>query len=352
VGNGYYYGTYTKEDLLLPVEDFAKMAKQQLSGHIYVGSSSYSGYNNYVEQEISEESAYGSYISVMADEEEDDDDHWEGIVADNRELNPFYQREKEDPRHRMGDLLAACFNVYKSLKKEKRLGPNPKTFYQWLDDIPEWERVVMIRNALVNMGMTPSEMRWARSRGLSQQEALSQLNLKPSMVKAFIYGVAYLDKAGRKRYKLAFTPNGMISLGARPFDTTNNRTVFSGVGWAIWVLSPKGSFYAGDHKKGQFHHSSFLAGEPVKCGGEMLARAGRLLLISAKSGHYRPQQQHFVYAIKVLHDKGVDLDKLNVVVWENNRAQAPIAVPASKYAKNFSDYEVWGMGKLDTKEWA
>lgn len=349
MGYGYYSTTsYVKEDLLLPVEEFAKMAKTRLNDQAYVSSSSYGVYRKV---DVQEESNYGSFILSMEGEDEDDDDHWEDIVADNRQLQPMYMREKEDPRHRMGDLLEACFDIYRDLKRERRLGPNPKTFYRWLDDIPEWERIVMIRNMLAIMGITESEKQWAIKKGMKQKDFIRQVNLKPSMVKAFLYGVAYLDKAGRKQYKLAFAPDGGVRLGNRPFDTTNHRTVFSGRGWAIWVLSPKGNFYAGNHIKGQFHHSSFLAGEPVKCGGEMVVRAGSLLLLTGKSGHYRPEISNFAYSVKVLRDNGVDLDKLKVMVWKSVAAQTPVAISAARFMENPNKYSIWGQGKLDPKEW-
>ncbi|MBN2125731.1 MAG: hypothetical protein JW821_15650 [Deltaproteobacteria bacterium] len=384
MGYGTYYTTsnYVKQDLLLPVEEFARKAKSQMAGVTYVTSSSSYGtyvpavagqgsppstygvymsstapgvtfpssYGTYVSSEASEESTYSSYVMSM-EAEEDDDKHWENIVADNRELRAVYMREKDDPRHRMGDLLEACFAIYKRLKKEKRLGPAPKNFYPWLDGIPEWERVVMIRDNLAVMGITAQEMQWGKARGLSRSDFISQVNLKPSMVKAFIYGVAYLDKAGRKKYKLSFAPGGMVTMGTQPFDTGNYRTVFSGLGWAIWVLSPKGNFYAGNHIKGQFHHSSFLSGEPVKCGGEMVARAGRLLLLTAKSGHYHPEISNFAYAVKVLHDKGVDPKTFKVMVWESSGAPSPVAITGERFLQNPYTYEVWGQGKLDPKEW-
>jgi hypothetical protein len=37
-----------------------------------------------------------------------------------------------------------------------------------------------------------------------------------------------------------------------------------------------------------FHHSSFLAGEPVASAGEIRAKNGVLELVSNASGHYEP----------------------------------------------------------------
>lgn len=60
----------------------------------------------------------------------------------------------------------------------------------------------------------------------------------------------------------------------------------------IWVCVPVGNdgadFYCHVGKKERFHHSSFMAGGGVICAGEWIVRQGKLLKISANSGHYRP----------------------------------------------------------------
>ncbi len=60
-------------------------------------------------------------------------------------------------------------------------------------------------------------------------------------------------------------------------------------GYAIYVMDEKGQFYLSfESSKQEFHHSSFLAGQPVACAGEMVIYQGKLLLINNQSGHYRP----------------------------------------------------------------
>jgi hypothetical protein len=77
-------------------------------------------------------------------------------------------------------------------------------------------------------------------------------------------------------------------------------TVFSGKGFGIWVMNKRGRLFVGNHKKGLIHHSSFLAGGDVLCGGEMVARDGKIRVLTNKSGHYQPTMDHLVWALRVL----------------------------------------------------
>jgi hypothetical protein len=65
-------------------------------------------------------------------------------------------------------------------------------------------------------------------------------------------------------------------------------SVHSGDDIAIFVMGLDGKIYIGSHELGIFHHSSFLAGGPVAAAGEIVIKDGVILLITAKSGHYRP----------------------------------------------------------------
>ena len=267
-------------------------------------------------------------------------------------------REKEDEKHRMGDLLKVCFDIY----REKNLPE--KLFYRWLDSIPEWERVAMIRKKLSEMSKSPLNkpvMAGGHAAAAvpasapaspfdaavpSRFEPDRSRNINPSMIRAFLYGVRYLDRAARKQYRLTFS-GGVARLNGQLFDTHSMRTVFSGLGSAIWVQSPKDNFYAGNHVKGQFHHSSFLSGGDVKCGGEMQASKGMITRISAKSGHYKPSKEHFANAVRTLGTLGVDLSALRVVVWKKDRPYDPASlVPAAIFLRDLSKWETWGNGAI------
>ncbi len=113
--------------------------------------------------------------------------------------------EKADPRHRIGELLIAGWEIYCG-----RPGSGPTKagaakskidFFQWLDAIPEWDRVVMLSNKIRQVGTsvlgTPAQRKLlaAEAPGLAAPGVKNELNLRPSVVKAFVRGVKYLDEA-------------------------------------------------------------------------------------------------------------------------------------------------------------
>lgn len=100
---------------------------------------------------------------------------------------------------------------------------------------------------------------------------------------------------------------GRLFLGGAPFDTTNMSTYFSGLGYAIYVMSQEGNLYVSSHSIGYRHHSSLLAGRNVAGAGEMQVRNGRLLWLSNKSGHYQPSVVHLLQTLSQLQKAGVPM---------------------------------------------
>lgn len=234
---------------------------------------------------------------------------WKQLIADlapapQLSLGPRYVREAQDPKHRMGDLLEGCFHVYQQKNPGDPTGAN---FYTWLDAMPDWDRVVMVANA-ESAGKTSAAMMRGTQKG----------NIKPSMVKAFMKGVAYLDKTGRKSHRVLFKGGTAFSRNGEhetELSTANMATVFSGKGYGIWVISENGKLYVGNHVKGMVHHSSFLSGAEVMCGGEMWARNGKIQFLSAKSGHYHPGRENLVWALNVLETCVSNYNDIKVMAW-------------------------------------
>lgn len=110
-----------------------------------------------------------------------------------------------------------------------------------------------------------------------------------------------------------------IEQAGAPFDTSKSTSKASGPGFAIFVMSERGQFYAGSHKVGLFHHSSLLAGEDAACGGEMKATNGKLEHITNKSGHYTPNPDHLQQALGELARGGVKLGGVAATVWDKNK---------------------------------
>jgi len=292
---------------------------------------------------------------------DDDDDEMDDVLLD-LTLAAHYQMEKSDHQHRMGDLLASAFSVYDRLRNPQnyvgsdlsdlghpavngmfnqlQINAQKMTLYKWLDSIPEYPRICMISSH-------PLMKHRERVSG-----KIETGNLLPSMVVAFVKGVKYLDGVGRKRYELDV--NGAFSQNGTAFSTDTMKTVHSGMGFAIWVCGgPDSKFYAGNHAKGQFHHSSFLAGGDVVCGGEMVARNGQLKLLTAKTGHYQADMDHFVKAIGILTASGIAPDSYRVLVWDENTTNAPKnpAPFARDILADPDDYITWGTGSFPRTAW-
>jgi len=90
------------------------------------------------------------------------------------------------------------------------------------------------------------------------------------------------------------------------YDTSKSVTYLKGAGTAIYVMTTDGALYVGSHSVGEFHHSSFLAGAPVACAGEIRVRHGKLTYLSNKSGHYWPRPGHLLQCMEQLAKKGVN----------------------------------------------
>jgi len=121
-----------------------------------------------------------------------------------------------------------------------------------------------------------------------------------------------------KRELMLLSKEGKLYQDGDEFDTSNMSTVASGGGWAIYVVSTGGVWYANSHKEAKFHHSSFLAGGAVRAAGELKVEDGRLIQITGKSGHYRPTTEHLLWAVRQLRARGVDLSGATVGDYERS----------------------------------
>lgn len=227
-----------------------------------------------------------------------------------------YLKEKEDPGHRMGNLIELL---------EKYVPPG-RRLYEWMGSLSYLDVC-----------------------GLMRRENLSQEAIQ-KLAPAFIRGVRYLDAAARVSYRVDIV-KGVLHWANRPLDTKIQKleTVFSGAGWGIWVLSPGGEFYTGSHKTGEFHHSSFLSGEPVKAAGEWQVIDGKIQYITGKTGHYRCNVNALVLALRQLAGMDALKDSAHVLIWENGKA---CTVPASNFMRDKAlqdKCEVWGKNPMFEK---
>ncbi|GEM31564.1 hypothetical protein NN3_25710 [Nocardia neocaledoniensis NBRC 108232] len=126
--------------------------------------------------------------------------------------------------------------------------------------------------------------------------------------------VAYLTPEERERYRLTAYNGLLIDARGQLLDTSNARTLWSPAGGrAIFVMDSNGVLYSSpNHVLGEFHHSSFLAGEPAAGAGEIEARYGQVRLISDHSSHYRPARRFTEQVVDSLARQGVRVDDLVV----------------------------------------
>ncbi|HET7322269.1 MAG TPA: hypothetical protein VFI96_07240 [Longimicrobiaceae bacterium] len=121
--------------------------------------------------------------------------------------------------------------------------------------------------------------------------------------KGSLPSVEYVARDERWRYRIRFKEEKFHQLNQsrelKVYSTRDSKTKL-GNGFAIWVCSTSGAFYAHSHVINQFHHSSFLAGDRVICAGEWGVRDGKLLYISRKTGHYRSEQEDLIKALQLL----------------------------------------------------
>ena len=122
--------------------------------------------------------------------------------------------------------------------------------------------------------------------------------------------VVYDSDLARQAMTRIHFQNGRLFVDSafrKPLDTKNMVTHFSGPGRAIYVMSATGNLHVGSHSVGHRHHSSLLAGANVACGGELEVNRGRLVWLSNKSGHYRPDVPHLLQILHQLQKKQVSM---------------------------------------------
>ncbi|HSK22351.1 MAG TPA: hypothetical protein VK906_04205 [Egicoccus sp.] len=131
------------------------------------------------------------------------------------------------------------------------------------------------------------------------------------------------------------TGSGTLMQNGAPFDTTAPTPMyskFSGSGWGIFVMSPQGRIYAGSHKVGLFHHSSFLSASDVAGAGELRVEGGKLKGLTTKSGHYLPNAEHMVQILRELKGRSVSLSGVTLTLL--GQGGPPIPDAATWFAAN------------------
>nr|POE81489.1 iq domain-containing protein iqm3 [Quercus suber] len=225
--------------------------------------------------------------------------HWieavgKGLYQDAKAQKLAFQHwiEAIDPRHRYGHNL----NFY---YEEWGKGDTEQPFFHWLD---------------VGDGKDVDLKDCPRSR--LRQECIKYLGLQ------------------EREYYEYIIAEGMI-VHKQTGSLLDTSQKLQGSKW-IFVMSTSKKLYAGEKRKGSFHHSSFLAGGATLAAGRLEAESGKLKLgeggsillvvntlnpfiwyqrkctVSAYSGHYRPTAENLGSFLAFLDENGVNLDKVQV----------------------------------------
>ncbi|KAM3288273.1 IQ domain-containing protein IQM3 isoform X1 [Capsicum chacoense] len=121
--------------------------------------------------------------------------------------------------------------------------------------------------------------------------------------------IKYLGPQQREHYEYVVAEGKILhNQTGNHLDTTNG---LPGAKW-IFVMSTSKRLYAGEKKKGIFHHSSFLAGGATLAAGRLVVKDGMLKSISAYSGHYRPTDDHLESFLSFLKENGVNMDEIEI----------------------------------------
>lgn len=133
--------------------------------------------------------------------------------------------------------------------------------------------------------------------------------------------VMYLGMAERAAYQVVVADGRLTYLHTGlPVHTTDDSK------W-IFVLSTTRSLYVGQKRKGQFQHSSFLAGGATSSAGRLVAKDGVLKAIWPYSGHYLPTEENFNEFIAFLRDNNVDLTDVKRCSVDDD--ECPLSKPAA-----------------------
>ncbi len=104
----------------------------------------------------------------------------------------------------------------------------------------------------------------------------------------------------RDPYRVNFdqtqNPTRLMTSGGQPFNTAPDC-------WTYAVDNATGEFYSKLGGRDVSHHSTFFAGMPVMCAGDIKIVNGQLKWITNTSGHYRPSRENLYDALLFLRDQ-------------------------------------------------
>ncbi|CAN6699247.1 unnamed protein product [Malus baccata var. baccata] len=153
--------------------------------------------------------------------------------------------------------------------------------------------------------------------------------------------IKYLGPIEREAFEVVVENGKLLYRQSGVLVSTNE-----GSKW-IFVLSTTRSLYVGQKKKGQFQHSSFLAGGATTAAGRLVARDGILEAIWPYSGHYHPTEENFMEFISFLEDNHVDLSNVKRCAVDDDFSYTKTTEGESTKEGSFKSTESDGANKTD-----
>lgn len=122
----------------------------------------------------------------------------------------------------------------------------------------------------------------------------------PSAAQQQVQYYQFLDQTELAKSRVYFKDQVLCdSFFDAEVHTEDMETHFTGKGWGIFVCSPDRKLYVHSHHAGVHHHSSFLGGGAVLAAGEVVVNQGTVLVVTAKSGHYKPTPENILNFVQV-----------------------------------------------------
>lgn len=125
--------------------------------------------------------------------------------------------------------------------------------------------------------------KWSKSKTSKTLEQYIDAYTPSKTKKAFLENsIKYLTSKEQKDYQASFSGK-KIKIGKHsPHD-----------GEYMFVLSiDQKKLLVGEKRKGKFQHSSFFAGAPIACAGNLIIKNKKIVQIRLESGHYKPSKEN------------------------------------------------------------
>lgn len=174
--------------------------------------------------------------------------------------------EIQDKHHRYGTYLRPYYEAWLASRTSQ-------TFFTWLD--------------------TGNGSRLDLSTHTPYTRLVSRAQLESSRVQ-------YCSEKERQQYRVNVREGRLCwanasiqssTRAAREVDTCGKQ------GTWIFVIDACGNCFVNKKVKGRFHHSSFVAGAPVRAAGRLVVEKGCVVSIAPNSGHYRTSLQQLQRAV-------------------------------------------------------